>query len=41
MVFFKQNLENLAIQMDLNKIIMWRGLMFLLKKNVVLKKLPM
>jgi hypothetical protein len=41
MVFFKQKMENLAIQMDLNNIKMWRGLMLLLKKNVVLKNLPM
>jgi len=40
MVFLKQNVENLAIQMDLNTT-MWRGIMILLKKNVVLKKLPM
>jgi hypothetical protein len=38
---FKHNMENLTIQMDLNNTTMWRGLMFLLKKNVMLKKLPM
>ncbi len=32
---------DLAIQMDLNNTTMWRGFMFLLKKNVMLKKLPM
>ncbi len=41
MLSFKQNMENLTIQMDLNNIIMWRGLMFLLEKNLMLKKLPM